>query len=149
DGKHLQPLAGRRILLALRGNRNYDWVSGSLPTHRSESCTVVVFEKGFGEAEKPLIDRLRAGAEKTRQIAGRDVFVFPPGRQMRPERIPAWRGKLGIYVVVPDSETLIYATSDTYLEDVLKGIDAKPNRWAIPEDLPVWKQIDARAGAWM
>jgi hypothetical protein len=51
DGKYLQPLAGWKIALALRANRNFDWVSGSLPAHRSESCSVIVFEKSLGDAE--------------------------------------------------------------------------------------------------
>src|SRR5262249_35039552 len=32
DAKYLEPVVGRKIALALRGNRNFDWVSASLPT---------------------------------------------------------------------------------------------------------------------
>ena len=149
DAKCLQPIVNRKIELALRGNRNFDWVSGSLPTHRSESCSIVVFEKDLGDAEKQMVDLLRAEAEKVRKIAGRDVFVFPASRQMRRDRAWTWRGNLGIFIVLLKSDTLLCATSDSYLEDVLKRLDSKAVRAAIPENLTVWKQIDARAPAWM
>lgn len=149
DSKYLKPLAGRKIALALRGNRNFDWVSASLPTHRSESCSIIVFEEKLGDAEKSMTDSLRAGAEDTRKMFGREVFVFPASRQMRRDRAWTWRGTLGIYIVLLDQETLLCATSDTYLEDTLKRIDAKPGRWAIPENLAIWEQIDPRAPAWL
>jgi hypothetical protein len=149
DAKYLEPVVGRKIALALRGNRNFDWVSASLPTHRSESCSIIVFEKELLDAEKQLIDLLRAGAEKVRKIAGRDVFVFPPSRQMRRDRAWDWRGNLGTFIVLLESDTLLCATSDSYLEDVLKRVGAQVERAAIPENLAVWKQIDARAPAWM
>jgi hypothetical protein len=149
DGKILQPLTGRKIALALRGNRYFDWVSASLPTHRSESCSIIVFDEKLGLAQKQLTDLLRAGPEETRKIVGREVFVFPASRQMRQDRAWKWRGTLGIYVVLLDSETLLCATSDTYLEDTLKRMDAKAARWGIPENLEIWKHLDPRAPAWM
>jgi hypothetical protein len=149
DAKCLQPVVNRKIEIAVRGNRNFDWVSGSLPAHRSESCSIVVFEKSLGDGEKQLIDLLRAEAEKVRKIAGRDVFVFPASRQMRRDRAWKWRGNLGIFLVLLQSNTLLCATSDSYLEDVLKRVDANAVRAAIPENLEVWRQIDARAPAWM
>jgi hypothetical protein len=149
DAKCLQPILNRKIELALRGNRNFDWVSGSLPTHRSESCSIIVFEKPLAAAEKQVIDALRAGAETTRKIAGREVFVFPASRQMRHDRAWTWRGNLGIFIVLIAPETLLCATSDSYLEDVLKRVDARAERAAIPENLNVWTHVDPRAPAWM
>ena len=34
--KYLKPLAGKKVVLALRGGRNHEWVSSTLPTYRTE-----------------------------------------------------------------------------------------------------------------
>src|SRR5262249_28728820 len=43
--KLVRPLIGRKIALALRGGRNHEWVTASLPAFRTEGCTIVTFEE--------------------------------------------------------------------------------------------------------
>jgi hypothetical protein len=150
DAKYRQPLAGRKVALALRGNRNYYPATITLPTWQCENCSIILFEKDLGEAEQQLTAMLRADAEATRKFAGRDVFAFPPTKNMKKEiGQPRRREWLGIFVVVLDSQTLLLASSDKYLEELLERIDSKPVRTAIPENLKVWEHVNAQATAWM
>lgn len=149
DVRFLRLLAGKKIELALRGSRNYDWVSASLPTHRSENCSIIVFEENLGPAGPELQNVFHREAIEKREIAGREMFVFPVVRNMRPERTTKSRGAPGIYLVMLDPKTLLCATSDTYLEDLLQRVDARPQRLAVPERAPIWRQIDPQAPAWM
>jgi hypothetical protein len=147
--KYLKPLAGKKATLALRGGRNCEWVTSTLPTYRTEGCAVLIFEEELGEAGEEWIDALRKGAEAVREIAGRKVFVFPPTKSMRPARKSEWPGKLGVYLVLLNSNTILCATSDKYLEQLLERIDTPPADRALPDHLPEWKHVNSVAPAWM
>ncbi len=149
DGKYLQPLAGEKVVLALRGARNFETVTSTLPTHRSEHCTVVVFENDLPGTSKEWIAALREGAGEVRKMVGRDVYVFPATNSIRPAREPKWPGKLAVYLVLLSSITLLCATSDRYLEEVLQRVNAPPAERALPANLPEWKHVDPEAPAWM
>jgi hypothetical protein len=43
---------------------------------------------------------------------------------------------------------LISATNQAFLEETLKRIGKKPDRRALPTDLPEWKHVDVNARAW-
>lgn len=75
DGKYLETLAGTKVVLALRGGRNFDVVS-SFGSLRNEGCSVVVFEKTLYDVASDWCDSIRAESKEIRKIAGRDVFVF-------------------------------------------------------------------------
>ena len=147
--KYLKPLAGKNVVLGLRGGRNYEWVTSTLPTHRTEGCAVVIFEEELGEAGEEWIKMLSKGAEAVREIAGRNVFVFPPTKSMRPARKSEWPGKLGVYLMLLNSNTILCATSDKYLEQLLERVDTPPSNSALPDDLPEWKHVSPTAPAWM
>lgn len=74
-GKYLKPLAGKKVVAALRGARRYDVVSnfGSL---RSEGCSVVIFDRDLDDGGKEWTALLRDGARKIVHIDGYEVFVF-------------------------------------------------------------------------
>jgi hypothetical protein len=81
-------------------------------------------------------------------MAGCEVFVFEPDRSgMEPwYEVKPWQGQ---YVVLLDRHTIITATSDAYLAEVLSNIDKKPARQALAGDLPEWKHVDPSADAWL
>ena len=145
-GKYLRPLAGKTVVLALRGGRNFEPIS-AFGHHRSEGCAIIVFEKELGEAATRWVAMLRGEANKVRQIAGREVFVFPATRSMNRARWPKpW---LGIYLVLLKPDTILCATSDQYLEELLTRVDAASPRRALSDDLPEWKHVNPNASVWM
>lgn len=55
----------------------------------------------------------------------------------------------GTYLVLLNSRTVLCATSDRFLESVLRRVDVAPEARALPESMPEWKQVDFNAPAWM
>jgi hypothetical protein len=146
--KLVRPLIGKKIVLVLRGGRNHEWVTASLPAFRTEGCTVVSFEENLGDAGAEWEKAARAGATETRKIASHDVFVYPPLKAMHKNRASKWRGKLGVYLLLLDPSTILCATSDNYLEEVLHRNEKPQAGRAMPDSLPEWKHVDTRAKWW-
>jgi hypothetical protein len=55
----------------------------------------------------------------------------------------------GAYYVLVKPNTLLCASSDRYLEEVLRRVDQTPAVRALPDTLPEWKQVDFDAPVWM
>lgn len=146
-GKHLAPLSGRQVELAIRGSRNFDVVT-SFGGLRSENCTIFSFAKDLdGSGKALMIDSLRKHADSVKLLVGREVFVFPSTISEEPWiKQPAWEGA---YFVLLDPKTLLYATSDRYLAEVLERIDHLPKTRPLPDTLPEWKQVDLKSKAWI
>ena len=68
-GKHAKPLRGRKIECIVSGAKNFQGVS-NFGSFRSESCTIIVFEKDLGEAAGEWTESLRKRSE-SRQDLGR------------------------------------------------------------------------------
>jgi hypothetical protein len=80
-------------------------------------------------------------------LVGREVFVFPSVTAMEPWVKPApWQGT---YLVLLKPNTVLCATSDRYLETVLRRVDQAPEVRALADSLPEWKHVDFDAPAWM
>jgi hypothetical protein len=146
DWKFLKPLTGSKVVLALCGARNFEVVS-SFGSLRYEGCDVVVFENKLEDLAKGWLQTVRAGAKEIRRIENREVFVYPSITVMEPwvEQKP-WQGT---FIVVVEPNTLLCATSDRYLTDVLRRLDAKLPDRAPLLDLPEWKHIDPKSSAWL
>jgi hypothetical protein len=55
----------------------------------------------------------------------------------------------GTFIVLLDGKTLLCATSDRSLAEVLRRVDTKPTDRALADDLPEWKHLDLNARAWL
>jgi len=142
-GKYFEDLAGNNVVLALRGARNVEVVS-SFGALRDEGCAIVVLEKDLA---KGWLDKLKKGSKEVRTISGRDVLVFPSTAVMEPWFKPKpWQGT---FLVALKPNTLLCATSDRYLEEVLNRVDAPSPERALPDNLPEWKHLDPNAPAWL
>ncbi len=145
-GTHSKALRGRKIECIVSGARNFDGVSkfGSL---RSEGCTIIVFETDLGDAAREWTEGLRKQAKAVRTLVGREVFVFPSTTVMdRWAKETEWQGT---YFVLLTPNTVLCASSDRYLESVLRRANEVSELRALPDNLPEWKQIDLDAPAWM
>ena len=146
DHAQLNPLGGRKIECVVRGAgiSMASVVSASL---RSESCTIVVFDKDLGDAAGEWTERLRKGAKAVRTILGREVFVFPSTKVMESwVKETRWQGS---YFVLLKPNIVLCASSDRYLEAVLRRVNEVPAARALPDNLPEWKQVDFDAPVWM
>jgi hypothetical protein len=145
-GKYLTSLAGKNVIVALRGGRNFEPIS-AFGHWRSEGCAIIVFEKELGEDATRWVAMLREGSKEVRRIAGRDVFVFPGTRSMDPARFPKpW---LGVYLVLLEPNAILCATSDKYLEELLARVHTPSPKRALPDHLPEWKHVNPDAPTWM
>lgn len=146
ESKYLAPLLGRQVELAVRGARHFDVVT-SFGGLRSENCTIFSFATDLDASGKALTDGLRKHANLVKTIAGREVFIFPSTISEEPWiRQSSWEGA---YFVLLDPKTLLYATSDHYLTEVLQRIVHAPKVRALPDTLPEWKQVEFNSKAWM
>jgi hypothetical protein len=140
------PLPQRKIKLAVCGGRNAEIVS-AFGSMRKESCAIIVLEKPLdGDANK-WQDALRARAKKTRTIVDQEVFEFPSLTVM--EGVYKQKEWQGTYVSLLAPDTILCATSDRFLEELLERRKSTPKDRALPADLPEWKQIDIGAPAWL
>jgi hypothetical protein len=141
--QYLEPVVDRKILIALKGIRRSQPV-GSLGDFYAEGCVVVVFERDLGDAGVEWTSALRKGAEEIRKIAGREVFCLSPGSS----RARARRHPL-VYFLRLAPDTILCASHDEYLRQLLNRIDTAPRGRAFPDSLPQWGTIDRSAPVWM
>ena len=146
EGGPLESILGRRVELAVRGARNFDGVT-SFGGLRSEGCAIFTLATNLDAGGRALARSLRKHAASIRSVAGRDVYVFPSAVLKEPWTKPApWEGA---FFVVLDPRTLLYATSDRYLAEVLGHIDHPGNHRALPDSLPEWKHVNFAAPSWI
>jgi hypothetical protein len=146
EGKYLASLAGAQVDIALRGSRNVEIVSnfGSL---RSEGCAIVVFAKPLENEGKDWTDLLRRNAKQVRRIGNCDVFVFDSTTVMEGGKdLKSWQGT---FLALLNPKTLLCATSDKYLEEVLKNVEKPPVVRALADTLPEWQHVDTTAPGWL
>ncbi len=146
-GKYAEPLLGRKVAWAVSGGKNYESVS-SFGSLRSEGCAIIAFDADLGAAAGEWLALLRKDARSVRTLVGREVFVFPSAAVMEPwYKEKEWQAT---YFVLLDPRTVLCATSDRYLEAVLRRVDAvpAPPARALPDDLPEWRHVDLVAPVW-
>jgi hypothetical protein len=136
-------LVDRKILIALKGIRRRQFV-GSMGAFYAEGCAVVVFERDLGDAGVDWTSNLRNTAKEIRKIAGREVFcVTIDDSPARAQRHPL------LYFLRLAPDTILCATHDGYLRELLNRIDTAPRGRAFPDSLPQWGTIDRSAPVWM
>jgi hypothetical protein len=147
-GAYLDELAGRDVSVAISGARDFTVVSafGSL---RFQGCSIIRLKDPLPDDGRKLIEVLRKESKAVRAIAGHEVFVFPDRTAMESTIKPKkWQGQ---YITLPSANTLLCATSDEFLREVLErsaDIPAPADR-ALAADLPEWKHVDVAAPVWM
>jgi hypothetical protein len=145
-GASFAPLQGRDVSLAVQGARNFDLVTkfGGL---RGEHCTLFILSIPLEAEGRDLTEQLRRNAASVRSMGGRDVFTFPSAILRQHEKKPLpWEGS---YFVVLDPKTVLHATSDRYLAEVLARVTKPAPGRALADSLPEWGHVDLTAPAWV
>lgn len=141
----LDELEGREVAIAVNGARDFTVVSafGSL---RYQGCSIIKFKEPLPDEGRTFVDALRKNAKEVRTIAEKDVFVFPDRTAMESTFKPKkWQGQ---YITLPSADTLLCASSDRFLREVLERSMRKSDNRALAMKLPEWKYIDPAAPIW-
>jgi len=141
-------LSNKRVAWVVQGGRNFDELS-AFGGVRREGASVIRLEHELSQEEsQQLHNNLRDAADDVRSISENQVFVFPADRdQMAPSvKLKSWQGE---FVVLLDNRTLIAASSDAYLEQILERVNSASDDRALPDHLPEWKHLNFSADAWL
>lgn len=142
----LDELLDREVSVAVNGARDFTVVSafGSL---RYQGCGIVRFKEPLPDDGRKIIDALRKKARTVRTILGTEVFVFPDRTAMESAIKPKkWQGQ---FIACLAADTLLCASSDEFLREVLERSAVRAAGRALAADLPEWKHVDCRAPVWM
>ncbi len=143
-----ETLRGRKVRWTLHGGRNTDIVS-AFGSVRQEGASVIRFEDDLElETMQKLRNQLQENAEEVRRLHGSDVFVFPTNLDEMESvfKVKSWQGE---FLVLLDRRTLITATSDVYLGELLARRKTKPEDQALPFSLPEWQYLDQTTDLWL
>jgi hypothetical protein len=133
------------VPLAVYGGRGYEVVS-AFGSYRWHGCSVLVFaEETDGVTQ--FIQSVGEDSPEVRKIRGEEVFVFPANKSEMESvyKLKPWQGT---YLAQIKPNVLLCATSDVYLEEVLKRIETKPADRLLPADLAEWKYVDTTSSTW-
>ena len=145
DDKHIGPLAGRKVLIAINGMR-LPRVTSKFGEFYAEGCSIIVFDRDLGQAAVDWTNALRERGQGDPKNRGPRVFVLPlEGNQSLEGAWDILCEACALYDPVRDPRRS--------LEQLLERIDTPPHRGtparAFPDGLPEWTAIDRSAPVWM
>jgi hypothetical protein len=132
------PLQGQKVAFAVEGSRRFRSPSG-LGMGPFDGCQILRFKDGADDAAKIAFQFCRDHADAKAEVGGRQVAVFKEKWEE-----DDWT----LLVTQPRPQVLLCATDRTFLEEVLKRMDGKPEGRALPEDLSEWQHVNATAPVW-
>jgi hypothetical protein len=138
DGMLHKELVGQKVFCAIEGSRRFTSPRnlGMMPY---QGAHILQFDLAANGALQKAFRLCQEKAEKNIELAGERVAVFT-------EKLESdmW----SFFVSQPQPGVLICATNQAFLEGTLKRIGRKPDRRALPADLPEWKHVDINARVW-
>jgi hypothetical protein len=131
-------LVGQKVLCAVEGSRRFT-APRNLGMMPYQGAHILQFDLAANGALQEAFRVCQEKAEKNIELAGERVAVFT-------EKLESdiW----SFFVSQPQPGVLICATNQAFLEETLKRIGRKPDRRALPADLPEWKHVDINASVW-
>ena len=131
-------LVGQKVLCAIEGSRRF-----TAPRHLGmmpyQGAHILQFDLAADGALQKAFRICQQKADKNIELAGERVAVFTEKHES---------DKWSFFVSQPQPGVLICATNQAFLEETLKRIGRKPDRRALPADLPEWKHVDINAHVW-
>jgi hypothetical protein len=138
DGMLRKDLLAQRVLCAVEGSRRFT-SPRSLGMMPYQGCHILQFEPAADDALQNAFRTCQAKAENKLELASVSVAVFTEKLEN-----DVW----SFFVCHPRSGILICATDQSYLEETLKRISRKPERRALPVELPEWKHVQVKSRVW-
>ena len=131
-------LVGQKVLCAIEGSRHFT-APRNLGMMPYQGAHILQFDHAADGALRKAFRICQRKADKIIKLAGERVAVFTEKHES---------DKWSFFVSQPQPGVLICATNQAFLEETLKRIGRKPDRRALPADLPEWKQVDINADVW-
>jgi len=131
-------LVGQKVLCAIEGSRRFT-APRNLGMMPYQGAHILQFDLAADGALRKAFRICQEKADKNIELAGERVAVFTEKRES---------DKWSFFVSQPQPGVLICATNQAFLEETLKRIGRKPDRRALPADLPEWKHVDINASVW-
>jgi hypothetical protein len=131
-------LVGQKVLCAIEGSRRFT-APRNLGMMPYQGAHILQFDLAADGALRKAFRICQQKADKNIKLAGERVAVFTEKHES---------DKWSFFVSQPQPGVLICATNQAFLEETLKRIGRKPDRRALPADLPEWKQVDVNAHVW-
>lgn len=137
-GMQYEELVGQKVLCAIEGSRRFTppRILGNMPY---QGVHILQFDLAADGVLRKAFHAYQEKAEKKIELAGERVVVFTKELE---------RDLWSFFVSQPQPGVLICATDQAFLEETLKRIGRKPDRRALPADLPEWKHVDINARVW-
>ena len=131
-------LVGQKVLCAIEGSRRFT-APRNLGMMPYQGAHILQFDHAADGALRKAFRICQQKAGKIIKLAGERVAVFTEKHES---------DKWSFFVSQPQPGVLICATNQAFLEETLKRIGRKPDRRALPADLPEWKHVDINAHVW-
>jgi hypothetical protein len=133
--KHLR---GKKVLFALEASRHFRPPTGlgELPF---EGCAVAVFKDDLDDQRDAFMKEAAQIAVRIEDIDGQKVAVF-----QEPSEQDIWKG----FVAFPQKGVVLAATNEQFLREMLSRMRSPEAARALPNSLPEWKYVNARAQFW-
>jgi hypothetical protein len=138
DGMLYKELVGQKVLCAIEGSRRFT-APRNLGMMPYQGAHILQFDLAADGALRKAFRICQQKADKSIELAGERVAVFTEKHES---------DKWSFFVSQPEPGVLICATNQAFLEETLKRIGRKPDRRALPADLPEWKHVDINAHVW-
>jgi hypothetical protein len=138
DEMLFKELVGQKVLCAVEGSRRFT-APRNLGMMPYQGAHILQFDLAANGTLRKAFRVCQEKAERNIELAGERVAVFT-------EKLESdmW----SFFVSQPQPGVLICATNQVFLEETLKRIGRKPDRRALPADLPEWKHVDVNARVW-
>jgi hypothetical protein len=126
------------IAAALEGSRSFRPPNG-LGMAGYQGAMIAVFTDDVTSRAAAFLNRSASTAVLSEQIGGQPVEVFQDKSEGNIQTT---------YVAFPKPDTVVVATDESYLREVLARIGGKQGQRALPNTLPEWKHVDTNAAFW-
>jgi hypothetical protein len=138
DGMLYKELVGQKVLCAIEGSRRFT-APRNLGLMPYQGAHILQFDLAADSVLRKAFHAYQEKAEKNIELAGERVAVFTKKFEN-----DLW----SFFVSQPQPGVLICATDQAFLEETLKRIGRKPDKRALPANLPEWKHVDINASVW-
>jgi hypothetical protein len=134
----LPRLKGKQIFLAIEGARHFRPPKG-LGQMPYEGCAAAVLADDFNNDMDSFIKENRKSILRVERIEGLSTAVIREELEN-----DTWT----FFVAFPNKRTLVVATNQSYLKEVLSRLQGKKGDRALPNDLPEWKFVNTELPFW-
>jgi hypothetical protein len=140
----LRLLSGRTVRWALYGGRHYVPID-SFGSSSGEDACIFVLDESLGDVRGEIRSLLHEEHVAVRTASNREIIALPPPEGRRPKE--KWEGT---FVTFWDDRTIIVATSEQFLRQLLQGMTNPPAATAVGQPATAyWAAIPPDADAWL